>query len=33
MTFVRNLWDAKALRDRLDRVAELQNTRNVSFAK
>ncbi|KLT40835.1 hypothetical protein CC85DRAFT_329607 [Cutaneotrichosporon oleaginosum] len=32
MTFVRNLWDAKALRDRLDRIAELQNSRNVTFA-
>lgn len=33
MTFVRNLWDAGALRKRLDQIHELQNTRNVSFAK
>lgn len=33
MTFVRNLWDAGALRARLDRIEELSNSRNVSFAK
>lgn len=33
MTFVRNLWDADALKARLERIAELQETRNVSFAK
>ncbi|BEI89083.1 uncharacterized protein CcaverHIS019_0204450 [Cutaneotrichosporon cavernicola] len=32
MTFVRNLWDKQAMRDRLDRITELQNSRNVSFA-
>ncbi|GMK54501.1 hypothetical protein CspeluHIS016_0110870 [Cutaneotrichosporon spelunceum] len=32
MTFVRNLWDQPGMRSRLDRIAELQNSRNVSFA-
>lgn len=33
MTFVKNLWDADALKQRLDTINDLANTRNVVFAK
>lgn len=33
MTFVKNLWDAEALKRRLEVAHELSKTRNVVFAK